>query len=512
MEQLEKLFGSEYVHTCAVYGRRRTGKSRLLREFCKGKRHVYLTALGINRDRTMGAFRTVLSEFPEIDPERIVDMRTFLEALTMLSSAEKTIIVIDEFPNLAEVCEDAPAMLQVFVDRELERRNLFLILCGSSISAMGEHLNDGDAPLFRRFVAQMRLEPLPYRDARMFHEGLSEEDRIRMYCIASGIPAYHQVMAGRTVEEAIEETILSPAGVLREETESIVAMELKPKRLYDSILGSIAGGRTDLKSIVESSGVDRTTCLKTLGNLELIGMVRRDTPYGKSRRFAYVISDGFVRFRYDVMSQGEMTLQIPDGHGLYQALRGYIQTFYGNRFEDVCRQYIASEYACRWIGRWWGSVPQRRDGVIVKDEDGRVVTEDVDVDIVAEVIDGEHIDLMLCECKFTNKLTGVREFRILEQRGDAIRKGDANKRYVMFSRSGFTPDLEDLARETPGIRLELVGMPELEAWAEEPHRYPPEKYPVGTRTPSLPDAFGIRHRAESHGTTVHTCTRTIRRE
>ena len=476
MEQLEELFASDYVCTCAVYGRRRTGKSRLLREFCKGKRHVYLTAMGINRERTLQGFRSALSAFPETDPEGIVDVQTFLDSLTRLSSAERTVVVIDEFPRLVDVCEEAPALLQVFVDHELERNNLFLILCGSSISAMGEHLNDGDAPLFRRFVAQMRLEPLPYGDARRFHESLSEEDRIRMYCIASGIPAYHEVMARRTVEGAIENAILSPVGVLREEVENLVARELKPKELYISILGSINGGKTDLKAISESSDVDRTTCLKALSNLELIGIVRRDSPYHNAKRFAYVISDGFVRFHYDVLSQGEMTLDISDSRSLYQALRGYIQTFYGSRFEDVCRQYIVSNNACRWVGRWWGTVPVVKDGKPVRDDDGRTVTEDADVDIVAEVSEGDHVDLLLCECKFTGRLSGMREFRLLEQRGEAIRKGGANKRYVMFSRSGFTPELEDFARDEPGVRLELVGMPELAAWAEQGVGLPPQSY------------------------------------
>ena len=476
IEQLEELLVSEHVCTCAIYGRRRVGKSRLLDEFCKGKRHVYLTALGINRERTLQGFRSVLSAFPEIDVDGIVDVQTFLDSLTRLSSAERTVIVIDEFPNLAEVCDEAPALLQVFVDRELRRHNLFLILCGSSISAMGEHLNDGDAPLFKRFVAQIRLEPLPYRDARRFHEGLSEEDRIRMYCIASGIPAYHAVMAGRSVEGAIEKAILSPVGVLREEAENLVAMEFKPKELYSSILGSINGGKTDLKTIAESSGVDRTTCQKAISNLELVSIVRRDSPYRNGRRFAYVISDGFIRFHYDVLSQGEMALGITDGRSLYQVLRGYIQTFYGNRFEDVCRQYIASNNSCRWIGRWWGSVPVIKDGKQIKDDSGRTVTEDADVDIVAEVIDGDHVDLLLCECKFTNRLSGMREFRLLEQRGEAIRKGNANKRYVMFSRSGFTPELEDFARDEPGIRLELVGMSEMVEWAEEGVGLPPQPY------------------------------------
>ena len=476
MEQLEDLFASEYVRTCAVYGRRRTGKSRLLKEFCKGKRHAYLTAMGINRERTFQGFRSVLSVFPEIDTEGIVDMQTFLDSLTRLSSTERTVVIIDEFPRLVDVCGEAPALLQVFVDHELEKNNLFLILCGSSIRAMGEHLNDGDAPLFKRFVAQMRLEPLPYRDARRFHEGLSEEDRIRMYCIASGIPAYHEIMAGRSVEGAIEKAILSPVGVLREEAENLVAMELKPKELYISILGSISGGKTDLKTISESSDVDRTTCQKAISNLELIGIVRRDSPYHNLKRFAYVISDGFVRFHYDVLSQGEMTLEISDSRSLYQALKGHIQTFYGNRFEDVCRQYIASNNACRWVGRWWGAVPVFKDGKTVKDDNGRTVTEDADVDIVAEVIDGDHVDLLLCECKFTSRLSGMREFRLLEQRGEAVRKGSENKRYVMFSRSGFTPELEDFARDEPGVRLELVGMPELSAWAEQGVGFPPQPY------------------------------------
>lgn len=467
LRELERMYGSEYTRTCAVYGRRRIGKTRLLREFCRGRRHVFLTAVGVTKEKTMEAFRAALSSSGVADADRVDSVIGLIDILRSMGTPdERTVVVIDEFPNLAAVYPEAPALFQILIDHDLDDRNLFLIICGSSISAMGSHLNDGDSPLFGRFINQMRIGPLSYREARLFHPGLSEEDMIRMYAIASGVPAYHQEMAGMSVDKAVETLFVRPNGLLRGEALNLLTMELKPWETYDAVLASIRGGRCDIAAISHASGVDRTTCRKAVDNLMLLGIIRRDIPYGMSRKQAYTISDGLVRFHYDVLTSGEASVQYDDSRNAFRALSGHIATFYGHRFEEVCREYVSSSYDCRRIGRWWGTVPETADGKPVLDVDGRVKTVDADVDIVAVVAEADHTDLLLGECKFTGKKTGMRELRMLISRGNAVRKGAENKRYIMFSRSGFTDDLLEFAEDDPDIRLELVDMAGLREWAE----------------------------------------------
>ncbi len=176
---------------------------------------------------------------------------------------------------------------------------------------------------------------------------------------------------------------------------------MKPREMYDSVPVSIHNSGSDMRAIAESSNVDCIICARAVGNLVMLNIVRRDHAYRKPKKTIYTISNGIVRFYYDVMARGEAVLQSPDSCGLYRALAGYIGMFYEGRFEDLCKEYVAPNYPRRWIGRWWGAVPVTSGGTVVMDEDSRVQTEDADVNVVAKVINGDDVDLLLCEYKFT---------------------------------------------------------------------------------------------------------------
>lgn len=462
LSQLEDLY-SRGISTCAVYGRRRVGKTALLQRFCRDKRHIFLTVPTKNREVSLKALSVRMSEFagePVPEPEDIHDIIGFLSSI---DGDERTVIVIDEFPNLADFFPDTPSAIQTYVDHGLKGQNAMLIVCGSSIGAMRSILNEGGAPLFKRFPVQMRISPLPYWDASRFHEKLSEEDRIRMYALGGGMPIYHELMSGMSVRQAIERNLLGPAGVMKLEALNALAIEVRPWESYESLILAIHGGKSSLDRISASTGMSPSHCLKMLDNLIELGVVSKESPYGKKFNQVYRIVDGPLRFYYDIVfKDGDDSLFL-DPHAEYTALSGTIQSFYGPRFEIVCRQYVMTTRPCRRIGSWWGTVA----------EDGR--REDADVDIVAEVVDGQHTDLLLGECKFTNKKSGMREFDELRRRGMAVRKGSENKLYIMFSRSGFTDELEEFAEENPGAGLELVTMERIAEWAE------------GMRSSGIPD-------------------------
>lgn len=132
----------------------------------------------------------------------------------------------------------------------------------------------------------------------------------------------------------------------------------------------------------------------------------------------------------------------------------------------VCRQYVLDTERCRWIGRWWGSSPVVSNEEVVRGEDGRPVMEDADIDIVAEVENDHNVDLVLCECKFTHRMVGMREYENLVNRGLSARRGYQNKRHILFSRAGFTDELREFAEDNPGMRIELVPMDDIHAWSE----------------------------------------------
>ena len=103
--------------------------------------------------------------------------------------------------------------------------------------------------------------------------------------------------------------------------------------------------------------------------------------------------------------------------------------------------------------------------MVRKDADGKAVTEDGDIDLVALVDDGFE-RLLLGECKFTNKPVGRNEVDTLKARADVIREWPGNRRFIVFSRSGFSDYLKEHLEDEPDPGLRIVDMDDMREWAE----------------------------------------------
>lgn len=458
LETLELYYRSGTVRTCAVYGRRRVGKTRLLEEFCVGKPHIWFNLSGNDPERILDHVARDIAAYTGRDEAEVRRTIRSLDDLTdflaTLGSDGRVVIVLDEFPDAVAAMSDVPSTMMRYIDGPLSHQDAFLIVCGSSISAMRRDLNDGQGPLYGRFPIQLRLGPLPYEEARAFHPDASEEDTVRYYAIASGIPLYHNLMAVHgSPEQAVKRLFLSEVGALCNEARSILGLELSPMRTYDRALGILANGPIEIRELADRMGISQTRCREMMENLESMDMVSCRTPYGNAKRGRrYMISDGLVMFSYAVAQERDALVGM-DTDRMYDALRGRIETFYGRRFEEVCRSHILRTEGCTWCGTWWGNVPRRDgSGAMIRDQSGRVVTEPMEVDIVARV-GGRTTMVLMCECKFTNWRCGVQELADLERAAGQARQGGESIMYVLFSRGGFTPDLREIAHNRDDVAL-----------------------------------------------------------
>ena len=366
--------------------------------------------------------------------------RDLTDVLEKIDGPAKTVIVLDEFPRLVDLFDETPGVIQRYIDLKLKKQNVMLIICGSSIKSMSEELDDSSRPLFGRFNPRFKLEPMPYVDARRFHEGMSEEDRIRMYCICSGIPMYHEMMNRRTVRENISEVLLR------------------------SILTAISEGRTTASDIAGSLDMSFLSCQKNLDDLVLSNFVDSYVPWGKEKPRMYRISDGVQLFFYEVRQGRDAAYPLGSPGKSYETLIPLIETFYGRRFEKVCMEYLRDTVDVEKIGSWAGKVPRMRFGEMERNESGKPVLEDVDIDIVAKIREGKRILTVFAECKFTSSRCGTDVLDELIRRSVHASDSD-NRRYYIFSRSGFMPELVE--RAGSGVDdVVLVGMDDIRKWAE----------------------------------------------
>lgn len=463
---LERYYRSESVRTCAIYGRRRVGKTTLMERFCEDKPTLWFNLIGTDPDRVMDNAASVVAGFTGDDPEdvrgRMRDFDDIVGFLETLDPEERLVVVMDEFPDAVGLFRDVPACLMRYIDGRMKRQNLFLMICGSSVSSMVRELNEGSRPLFQRFPVQMRVSPLPYREARRFHPGLSEEEAVRMYAIASGVPLYHELMSAYpSAQEAIEGLFLAKAGALYGEARSALALEVSPLSTYNRVLSLIGGGVEDLNDLAGRAGLSKTRCREIMDTLEMLDVVARRPMY-RGRSSPYHIRDGFLGFYYSVICGNEALLDMRPSDA-FNALRPRIDTYYGRRFEDVCREFVMSTEVCTWCGGWRGKVPVIEDGAILRGADGRAVTTATDIDVVAKVVRSDLTLVMMCECKFTSRRCGIRELEELRESVGHAMLGGENLEYVLFSRSGFSSELSDLSESDRRVRL--VSLEDIGRWA-----------------------------------------------
>jgi len=192
-----------------LYGRRRTGKTELINHFNEDKNSIYFLADERSIKDNLERFSEKASnKFDDIKPQP----ENFDELFQYITNrSEKPIVVaIDEFSYLVDTDETIPSIFQRIWDKTLENEDVFLILCGSSISMMKEGVLSYESPLYGRRTGQWKLESMDFQQVSKFLPDYSTEQRIKAYGILGGIPAYlQQFDSEKDLAENIESKILS---------------------------------------------------------------------------------------------------------------------------------------------------------------------------------------------------------------------------------------------------------------------------------------------------------------
>lgn len=457
LRELEALYNFDGKRTCAIMGRRRTGKTSLIEEFCRDKRSVFLMmAPGSERqnlDSIEEAMGAVLGR--EV---RYGTFPQFLSELADYCREERTVVVIDELPFILDNAPHVAGYLQNFIDFQMRETETVFIVCGSSVSSMERETADPTRPLYHRFRVRIHMGPMTFSDCCLFHPNMSDIDKARMYLTLGGIPFYHEGLTQETFREAVTSAYLGKNAFLKDEARNVL-LEFRNTELCMAILDAVSSGATGLKGISERVGVQKDTCKRCIDDLEHHGILSHLTPMcGAPKHPVYYIRDGLVRFFYDVINRSRMMLINRDPDTAYSMIEGRIDTFLGKRFEDMCSDYIAENYPCIKVGKCWGSFLNVEDGE----------TEDGDIDVVATIqTRNGRIDLF-GECKFSRNRVGFTEYNKLERRVEGL-NADLAVRYVLFSASGFESDFAEFA-DINGILL--IGLDELIGRRPAPSLFP----------------------------------------
>ena len=433
---LEKRNTMEGFQMLVMYGRRRVGKSTLLQKFVAGKKAVFYTAIrsGAQRNLELLSQRVIEALLPGMSGVTFSSYEDLFSSLGKVSSEEHIIFVIDELPYLVEQEPAILSILQKAIDTEWQSGQMFLILCGSSISFMENEVLSEKSPLFGRRTAQMHLQPFSYLDAAKFVPSYTPEEKAICYGVTGGVAKYLSLLDERkSLDENLIDLFFSSDGYLYEETGNLLIQEFRNLSTYSAIIEAVASGRTKLSEIADLTHLDATTVAHASKNLFETGILRKEyaiTDERNKRKVRYELADHMFRFWYRFVPRGIDAIGMGRGDAYYaRIVQPHLSDYMGEVFEDMCRAYtlrvgLDGELPClvTRVGRWWGTNPRKR--------------EETDIDVVG--IDDVQKTAMIGECKFKNEPVDKHVFEQLQERNGLIDHRYRIVGYLLFSKSGFS--------------------------------------------------------------------------
>ena len=443
LKKMNRLYCSDKMECIIIYGRRRVGKTALINEFCKDKPTIFFPALKGSSTENLEALSKSIYRYFNPDAFEAPTYASFDAAfaeITRISKDWRIVFVIDELPYIAKADPSFTSRLQHLIDHDWSESNLYLILCGSSMSFMEKKILSEKSSLFGRRTTQFKILPLTYLDAAKFHPELSPYENALIYGITGGIPHYiRKLDVHNSIRDALLNNFFDSSAYLFEEPENLLKQELREPSLYNSIISAIAGGATKLSQISDKTGNSTAVCAKYIGSLMELGIIYKRLPIiqKSAKKTIYGISDNFFRFWYRFVPGNMLSIIAGNMDRIYDASVGsYLSSYMGLVFEEICKQYLTFyaddlPFPLQEIGQWWGADP--------------VLKKEVQVDIVGI---GAKFDnssagkkYLIGSCKFKNEAIGTNEFDLLKNYASLFTTADDECFYYIFSKSGFTSGL-----------------------------------------------------------------------
>ncbi len=443
---LEKLYASNKFEFAVIYGRRRVGKTALINHFIGNKKAIYFMGVESNSKQNLENFSKSIIEYSSgIETQTsFLSFQAALEYVFKLAEKERLILAIDEYPYIARSSKSLASTLQLLIDKYKDSSQLMLILCGSSMSYMEDHVLAYKAPLYGRRTAQIKLLPFSFEESCQYFKRLSGEDKALIYGIVGGTPQYLlQMNDDASVEDNIKNTFLNPISFLYEEPINLLKQEVREPAIYTAIITAIASGASKMSDISCKVGESTNICSTYIKNLINLGIIQKETPYGEkeSRRSVYSIEDNMFRFWHRFVPGNNHVIARGATDLVYKRIEPELSDYMGKIFEDICKQYLWKQLLTgrcpvefTSLGRWWGNDPIEKC--------------QTEIDIMGEQ---DKSTAFFAECKWTNEKADLGVLETLAKRSRLF--SYENVHLYLFSKSGFTKGCIDEANKMGNVTL-----------------------------------------------------------
>lgn len=437
-KKLCTMFQTDGQMISLIYGRRRIGKSELIKQVLKETeiKSIYYECKQTTEQNNVDSLAELISELFEFPKPAFDNMEVLLQFLFQKAEKEQLILVLDEYPYLRENSKGLDSILQSVIDHYKDTSNMKLIVCGSYVDTM-KALLEKQNPLYGRIDLTLNLKPMDYYESALFYPEFSDEDKVRLFSVFGGIPYYNRLIDSRkSVRDNIIDLIASPGARLENEVSMYLNSEISKITNANEVFEALAKGFSRYKDILDQSNVSSGPALiDILDKLMRMDVVAKEAPINdenNKKKSGYFISDNLSLFYYKYIFRNMSRLNIMDSDVFYDRYisEDFETKYVPKSFERICKQYLIRknrkglmDEIFEKIGKYYYDDPAEK-----KNGEFDIVTQD----------DRGHI---FYEAKFrkdpVTEIIVQNEIRQVEQTGLKCYK------YGFFSRGGFTCEKEE---------------------------------------------------------------------
>jgi predicted AAA+ superfamily ATPase len=353
---LTDVLDSRQAALIAVYGRRRVGKTYLIRSVYEKQLVFELTGIhGVSDVRQLENFMEAIQTAFHLNPALpIAPPQHWLQAFRYLihlleanPSDAKRVLFLDEFPWLDHKKSDFLASFDHFWNHwASKQRNLILVICGSSASWMIQNIVRNKGGLHNRITQKIRLQPFTLYETQLFLQSnrvnLSQYDILQLYMVTGGIPHYlNNIQAGESASQAIDRLCFAKDGWLLKEFYDLYPALFGKADKHIAIIRCLShklSGLTRTEIMESCQFKSGGTLSKVLEALEESSFITAYLPFGKSSKEAiFKLTDEYSLFYLKFMENSKSV-----GAGTWQskmAAQSW-KSWSGFAFENICLKHV----------------------------------------------------------------------------------------------------------------------------------------------------------------------------
>lgn len=394
LQKMEQCFQTERQEVLLIYGRRRIGKSELVKQFLRQHEveGIYYECKQTSEMNNVETLSALLSERDGLPPLGFSGMEQLLDFLFQKACEKKMILVLDEYPYMRQAVKGMDSILQSLIDKYAERSRMKLVLCGSFVETM-QSLLLVHQPLYGRMTMVLRLQAMDYFEAAQFYPSFSQEDKVRLYSVFGGIPYYNRfVDDSLSVKDNILRLLVEPGARLENEISFYLSGEIGRLTNANAVFDALTRGFYRFNDILSQSHISSSPALSdVLKRLILMEVIQKEAPINDAdnrKKSGYVIKDPMTAFFYRYLFRYASQRQVMAPEIFYERyLAGDFERAYVPKvFEEVCRQFLIRKNRCgemeepfEQIGKYYYDLPkEHRNGefdIVTKDRIGYVFYE-----------------------------------------------------------------------------------------------------------------------------------------